>query len=213
MKIIWNQVTWYSKLLAVIFFIIIVPALTFYIGKQYQITRSINNIDNTTVINYKWPMVSWIKHISKSSKLSFDYPSGWSIMYDGIYSNKKTSSYLYPNIMICPPDYEKSLAPNGNSPSNCISFVEENTLIHPLPDDDFAGTFTYFSDFFGIDKMVSYDHYYDTNMMLSKSNYYIGFKRVGDRYTGLLQTTCLPDQSVQCLLIFRHVLDSITFEK
>lgn len=32
----WNEVTWYSKLAAVIFFLGVFPALTFYIGTQYQ---------------------------------------------------------------------------------------------------------------------------------------------------------------------------------
>jgi|GEM_PF-1886885 len=36
--IIFNKVTWYSKLAALILFILIVPALTFYIGVQYQKT-------------------------------------------------------------------------------------------------------------------------------------------------------------------------------
>ena len=36
MSIQWNIVTWYSKLLAVIFFIGVLPVLTFYIGTQYQ---------------------------------------------------------------------------------------------------------------------------------------------------------------------------------
>ena len=33
-----NVVTWYSKLLSIIFFIAVVPTLTFYIGQQYQLT-------------------------------------------------------------------------------------------------------------------------------------------------------------------------------
>ncbi len=39
MTIVWNTVTWYSKLLAAIFFIFAVPVLTFYIGKEYENTR------------------------------------------------------------------------------------------------------------------------------------------------------------------------------
>jgi len=43
MKIEWHKVTWYSKLLTVIFFIVILPALIFYIEIQYQKTaRTIN---------------------------------------------------------------------------------------------------------------------------------------------------------------------------
>ena len=36
MKIKWNKYTWYSKMLAVIFFIGVMPVLSFYIGTQYQ---------------------------------------------------------------------------------------------------------------------------------------------------------------------------------
>lgn len=39
MTLVWNKVTWYSKLLAAIFFIFVVPILTFYIGKEYENTR------------------------------------------------------------------------------------------------------------------------------------------------------------------------------
>ncbi len=38
MNIEWNRVTWYSKLLAVILFIGILPVLTFYIGSKYEET-------------------------------------------------------------------------------------------------------------------------------------------------------------------------------
>ena len=41
MKIQWNVVTWYSKLLAVILFIGALPVWTFYIGTQYQQTKDI----------------------------------------------------------------------------------------------------------------------------------------------------------------------------
>ncbi len=40
MKIEWTKVTWYSKLLAVILFLSIIPSLTFYIGRQYEITSA-----------------------------------------------------------------------------------------------------------------------------------------------------------------------------
>src|SRR6185295_18676352 len=37
----WNKVTWYSKLGAIMLFIGVVPALTFYIGMQYQAVKDI----------------------------------------------------------------------------------------------------------------------------------------------------------------------------
>jgi hypothetical protein len=44
----WNEYTWYSKLTAAIFFIGILPSLTFYIGTQYE----------EVVILYKTPVVT-----------------------------------------------------------------------------------------------------------------------------------------------------------
>jgi hypothetical protein len=35
----WNEMTWYSRLGAIILFVGVVPALCFYIGMQYEITR------------------------------------------------------------------------------------------------------------------------------------------------------------------------------
>jgi hypothetical protein len=36
MKIEWNMVTWYSKWLAVLLFIVVIPAWTFYLGMRYE---------------------------------------------------------------------------------------------------------------------------------------------------------------------------------
>lgn len=37
----WNRVTWYSKLGAILLFILVVPVLTFYIGVKYQETKDV----------------------------------------------------------------------------------------------------------------------------------------------------------------------------
>ena len=48
MKIKFNEVTWYSKLGAVIVLFIIVPAISFYLGNYYQETKfMIQNISAT----------------------------------------------------------------------------------------------------------------------------------------------------------------------
>lgn len=44
----WNEITWYSKLGAIILFIAIVPSLTFYIGTQYEKTLVVLNQATTT---------------------------------------------------------------------------------------------------------------------------------------------------------------------
>ncbi len=41
MKIEWNVVTWYSKLLAIIFLLGVFPAWTFYLGTQYENTEEV----------------------------------------------------------------------------------------------------------------------------------------------------------------------------
>ena len=38
MSIKWNKYTWYSKLGALILFILVIPVISFYIGMQYQST-------------------------------------------------------------------------------------------------------------------------------------------------------------------------------
>ena len=47
MKIEFNKVTWYSKLLALVLFLVVIPWLAFYIGEQYQIVKSQNFISDT----------------------------------------------------------------------------------------------------------------------------------------------------------------------
>ena len=39
----YNRVTWYSKLLAIIVFLLIIPAVSFYLGRKYQETVSTVN--------------------------------------------------------------------------------------------------------------------------------------------------------------------------
>lgn len=52
-----NEVTWYSKLAAIIFFIAIVPILAFYIGARYQEVKDINKVmiqmQNNTLVDNK----------------------------------------------------------------------------------------------------------------------------------------------------------------
>ncbi len=60
----WNEYTWYSRLAAIVFFILILPSLTFYIGVQYQLTKSsieseISSVNTPTpIINTPLPNTS-----------------------------------------------------------------------------------------------------------------------------------------------------------
>ncbi len=87
--IVFNKVTWYSKLAAVILFLLVVPTLTFYIGTQYQLTKDItsNVIVELPFVKVKHPPVtSMVKNpISFYAKEIFKLNSGdkvWSFGFD-----------------------------------------------------------------------------------------------------------------------------------
>ncbi len=56
----WNRVTWYSKLLAIVIFIGVIPTLTFYIGMKYQEAVDANDETNilTLISSTNSPLVS-----------------------------------------------------------------------------------------------------------------------------------------------------------
>ena len=57
MSIQWNHVTWYSKLGALILFIIVVPAITFIIGKEYQ--KTIDVLEQSELSDFKETKEVW----------------------------------------------------------------------------------------------------------------------------------------------------------
>ncbi len=59
MSIKFNEVTWYSKLGAIILFILVVPCLTFYIGRQYEATLAVtDNAESSGVAVSEYTKVS-----------------------------------------------------------------------------------------------------------------------------------------------------------
>jgi hypothetical protein len=49
----WNEVTWYSRLGAIILFFGAIPALSFYIGMQYERVSEVNTGTVTVVVNHR----------------------------------------------------------------------------------------------------------------------------------------------------------------
>jgi hypothetical protein len=80
MNIKWNKVTWYSKLLAVILFIFVLPTWTFYLGSEYGQVKS---IQNTSTIKYESVATStnktsnWETYSDIQQRFSIKYPSNW----------------------------------------------------------------------------------------------------------------------------------------
>jgi hypothetical protein len=84
-----NEVTWYSKLAAVILFLLVVPALTFYIGTEYQLTKDVvsNGVIELPFVKAEHPPVtSMVKNpISFYAKEIFKLDLGdkvWSFGFD-----------------------------------------------------------------------------------------------------------------------------------
>ena len=81
-----NEVTWYSKLAAIVFFIGALPALTFYIGTEYEKTKEV-----TMPLTVTTPATSHVTtnghyelstYTNKMYGWSFKYPSTWKVTED-----------------------------------------------------------------------------------------------------------------------------------
>jgi hypothetical protein len=73
MSIQFNVVTWYSKLLSIIFFIAVVPALTFFIGQKYQQTLDVTNNQSMLVVT---PVVPSVRSTDTKEPISIDIGDG-----------------------------------------------------------------------------------------------------------------------------------------
>lgn len=91
MSIKWNKYTWYSKLLAVIFFIGVLPAWTFYLGMQYEATeRSLA----APIVVFK-PLeekANWKVNTFKEYDFGIKAPESWNV--DVVPGNKVASIQL-----------------------------------------------------------------------------------------------------------------------
>ncbi|MES3005987.1 MAG: hypothetical protein V4664_03515 [Patescibacteria group bacterium] len=80
----WNEYTWYSKWASLIFFILILPILTFYIGTQYQEAKYVSKVAVSQNILDKSvkqsPLVSSTStNLYRDDLIEFQYPSGYSV--------------------------------------------------------------------------------------------------------------------------------------
>ena len=75
----WHEVTWYSKLSAIILFIGVIPALCFYIGEQYGEVQQINAYDARQIqISKKEPPdIQAAASVQNSSAISSESVEGY----------------------------------------------------------------------------------------------------------------------------------------
>lgn len=77
----WNKVTWYSKLVAIIFFIAVLPVLSFNVGVQYEKVNE-NNLSISIPIISPTPTTDkeLKKYINEKYGFSFMYPLDYKII-------------------------------------------------------------------------------------------------------------------------------------
>ena len=76
----WNEYTWYSKWASLVFFILVLPILTFYIGTLYQESKDISEAINPQDVLVKRSQVtSSPTNVYKDDLIQFEYPSDYSI--------------------------------------------------------------------------------------------------------------------------------------
>ncbi len=89
MEIKWHEVTWYSKLGAIILFLVVVPVLCFYIGMQYQAVVDSSYVPQSSQDSYHpqssadenenrtpKPITGWQTYTT-SNGYTFVWPTGW----------------------------------------------------------------------------------------------------------------------------------------
>jgi hypothetical protein len=78
-----NKVTWYSKLAAVIIFLLVIPMITFHIGREYQKTISVLETASATDVPLSsvdmggQPVSGYVTYTNPVYKFSFSYPKSW----------------------------------------------------------------------------------------------------------------------------------------
>jgi len=100
MNIKWNEVTWYSKLLAVILFLLVVPYLTFYIGKEYQKTFDVNDLYSNINSTPKLTNNNSVEKLKTSSSTTegityeFKVPEEFTKIVENVGDDSQTTLYL-----------------------------------------------------------------------------------------------------------------------
>lgn len=124
----WNEYTWYSKLVAAVFFLLILPVWFFYLGMKYkEITVLIN--DETTIDSF-----AEYKHQKSQTKVFTDTTNVPSDMK--VYKNAKYGfEFQYPSEMSL---YEDDNNPNGDHLRLVITNFQfdPNRIYRQLPSND-----------------------------------------------------------------------------
>ncbi len=114
----WNEVTWYSRLLASVFLIGGLPALAFYIGSEYQRTVALQH----QALPAAAPAPdSLATYSSGLFGFRFEYPAGWHAVENPDFQQEAEVSRTAPELLylISPADYATEQACLKDPDASC----------------------------------------------------------------------------------------------
>jgi hypothetical protein len=164
-----------------------------------------------------WSAVAWEDYASSKANVSFEYPNGWivtDLILADYYSKDQKEISSTNSLWVCPPENEIVAAPKEGL-NNCITFFVKSRILNPMP--AFFDESTIFKDFI-IYIQDPVDEYDDFRIMEQESSSdhdgavnLIGLYRARQNFIGISQMLCSEDKTAECILVFKHVLDSIKF--
>ena len=164
-----------------------------------------------------WTIVTWGNYASSKANVSFAYPKGWLVAEHAVSDYSIKDQKVIPStdsLSICPPGSEIVAAPKEGL-NNCITFFVTSRILNPVP--GFFDESTIFNDFHNYiqDPIDEYDNFRIFEQESSSDHdgaiNLIGLYRTHQQFIGMSEMLCSEDKTAECLLVFKHVLDSIRF--
>jgi hypothetical protein len=160
----------------------------------------------------------WVPYTSANAHLSFEYPSGWNVQTDialsAISLGASSTSLNYTSLLICPSGTALLMEPKAGL-NNCIEFFTQATLLYPPDVGDGFNIFFNVKAFITDPVIAHYDHFhivtYDSTTSRSPVINLQGLYRNHADFVALDQPLCAQNLDSDCVAMFQHVLDSISF--
>jgi hypothetical protein len=163
-------------------------------------------------------VIVWKQYSTSEAGLSFDYPKGWNVSEYQITTQSKDQKEIpTASLWICPADAVTAVGNDKGGLSDCVTFYVKSRILNPVNDmngddpiiaDDFSRYIQDQSDDYSDFRMVKLEWPSKTDGMINLA----GFYRSQSNFVGIFQTFCQKGQPIdECVLVFKHILDSIKF--
>jgi hypothetical protein len=158
--------------------------------------------------------VSWNEYRSTESGVSFEYPAGWIVTDNQLVlpAVSSATALKFSALWICPPP-SQIIGGEKEGLNNCILFYTETDILHggEFGFEDVSTLFTDFSRYIQ-DSSNTWDNFrvleQQSPTETSTELDLVGLYRERQNFVGVSQALCNEGYS-ECLLRFKHILDSI----